>query len=107
MNELIELYKDYWRKYTDFGGRTTVRAFWLTMLAQLVVTIVVGLLGMIPFIGTILVLVYGVACIIPSVSLGARRLRDGGYNPLWLLLYFVPCGAIAVIVLFCMPTKEV
>lgn len=107
MNELIELYKDYWKKYADFNGRINVKEFWMTMLACFVVSLVVGLIGRIPFVGAILAGVFGIACVVPSLSIAARRLRDGGYNPLWLLLYLVPCiGWIAVIVLCCMPTKE-
>ncbi|MBP5470728.1 MAG: DUF805 domain-containing protein [Candidatus Riflebacteria bacterium] len=39
----------------------------------------------------------------------ARRLRDAGYSPVFLILHFLfkPLGSLALIILFCLPTKKV
>ena len=43
--------------------------------------------------------------ILPGLAVGARRLRDGGFSPWLLLVALVLLGGIALLVLYCMPSK--
>ena len=48
-----------------------------------------------------------VLLIIPHMSVGVRRLHDAGLSGWWLLIAIVPIlGALVLIVLFCMPSRE-
>lgn len=45
---------------------------------------------------------------LPSfISLTVRRLHDAGFSGFWIFLYFVPLGAIALIILHMMPSQSV
>ena len=48
-------------------------------------------------------LVYGVWCRVPN---SVRRLRDAGFSPWWILIYFVPFGGLALFIMHCQPSKK-
>ena len=117
---MIEAYKKFWKGYVDFEGRSTRSDYWLAVLANTIVTIILFsiLIVVIVFdspdspyhiilnILYLLVMTYFPASFIPSISLQVRRLRDAGYH--WALIFlrfaFV-IGDIVLLVLFCQPTK--
>lgn len=88
------------RKYADFSGRARRSEYWYFFLFY--VLIYVGLLaaGMaIGRMGAILAAVFIVAMIIPSLSVGVRRLHDTDRSGWWLLISLVPLiGAIVLLV---------
>ena len=50
---------------------------------------------------------YGIAACLPGIALTVRRLRDAGYNWLYIFIPFIPfVGWIILIVLLCKPTKK-
>ena len=50
-------------------------------------------------------LAWGLGILIPTLALSVRRLRDAGLHWAWILLSLVPFGGIALIVLWCQPSK--
>lgn len=95
--------------------QTSRKAFWLSILAYYIVALGLSGLAMLlaatienvgVIIGAILLIVFSLYTIVPFFKLSARRLRDAGYS-LWLnLLVLIPVlGSIALIVLWCMPSK--
>jgi uncharacterized membrane protein YhaH (DUF805 family) len=48
-------------------------------------------------------LIYGLWCRIPN---SVRRLRDAGFSPWWIFIYFVPFGGLALFVMHCQPSKK-
>ena len=117
---MIEAYKKFWKGYVDFEGRSTRSDYWLAVLANTIVTIILFsiLIVVIVFdspdspyhiilnILYLLVMTYFPASFIPSIALQVRRLRDAGYH--WALIFlrfaFV-IGGIVLLILFCQPTK--
>ena len=94
--------------YIDFAGRATRTQFWMYVLINFIVGFVLGLIcGMFLKGHAIVVnIIYGLALLLPSLGIAARRLRDGGFTPWLLLLVFVPIiGWIALIILYIMPSK--
>lgn len=95
--------------------QTPRKAFWLSILAYYIVTL--GLCGLAMLlaatienvgiiIGVILLVVFSLYTIVPFFKLSARRLRDAGYSPWLNLLVLIPVlGSIALIALWCMPSK--
>ena len=84
------------KNYVNFGGRATRAEYWwwflFTNLAGLVAGFIDGLLGT-----GALFAGYGVAggifylvVIVPSLSLGARRLHDVNRTGWWQLLFLIP-----------------
>ena len=117
---MFKAYKKYWMGYVDFTGRSSRSDYWLVVLANTIVTIILFsiLIVVIVFDSPdspyhviltllyLLVMTYFPASFIPSIALQVRRLRDAGYH--WALIFlrfaFV-IGGIVLLILFCQPTK--
>ena len=94
--------------YFDFGGKATRTQFWMFVLINWLVSLVLGIIcGM--FLkehANIVNVVYSLALLLPSLGIAARRLRDGGFSPWLLLLFLIPIiGWIALLILYIMPSK--
>ena len=95
--------------------KTPRKAFWLSILAYYIVTL--GLCGLAMLlaatienvgviIGAILLIVFSLYTIVPFFKLSTGRLRDAGYSPWLNLLVLIPVlGSLALIALWCMPSK--
>ena len=105
MNSLVSAYKAFWTRAFDFSGRTRRIDFWLTILVNIVVTIVLSIIaGFVDFL-QILSGLFSFAVIIPSFSMVIRRLRDAGKEWPWLFILLVPfVGAIWLFVIYCAPS---
>ena len=92
------------RRYADFSGRARPAEFWWFTL--LVVGAFVAGTSLDSALGTdvagygVLANIAVLALLLPQMAVGARRLHDSGRSGLWLLLYLVPCGGIALIMWF-------
>lgn len=117
---MFRAYKKYWTGYVDFTGRSSRSDYWLAVLANTIVTIILFSIVIVVIVFDspdspyhvilnllyLLAMVYFFATYIPSIALQVRRLRDAGYH--WALIFlrfaFV-IGDIVLLVLFCQPTK--
>ena len=117
---MFRAYKKYWMGYVDFTGRSTRSDYWLAVLANTIVTIILFSIVIVVIVFDspdspyhiilnilyLLVMTYFPASFIPSIAIQVRRLRDAGYH--WALIFlrfaFV-IGDIVLLVLFCQPTK--
>ena len=89
------------KKYVEFGGRAGRPEFWWFALANFIIWSVLSLVR------ATLAGIYSLAVLLPSLAVAARRLRDAGFTPWLLLLYLIPViGWIALLVLYCMPSKK-
>ena len=77
---LMQSIKTCFRKYADFSGRAQRSEFWWWVPFSTVSYII---LGLIPFIGQILML----GLLIPHLAVTTRRLHDTGRSAWWLLLF--------------------
>lgn len=96
--------------YLDFSGRATRTQFWLFVLFYIIIAFVLMTLasisGAIGNFFNMLVWIYGLALLLPSLAIGARRLRDGGFTPwLLLLLLFPGIGWLILLILWVFPSK--
>jgi len=82
-------------KFADFNGRATRTAYWMFILINFIIQIVLSLLGFEIISGIISLLL-----LIPSISIGARRLHDTGRTGWWQLIYFVPLIGLIVMIVF-------
>ena len=102
---MVGLIKTFFSKYFDFSGRTSRKDFWLTWLCLILLGIVMGVVTMILPVLLFISWVYGLIILIPSLAIGARRLRDAGFSPLWLLLLLTGIGGLILIILWIFPKK--
>ena len=103
------------KPYADFSGYTSRKEFWLCYVAMLVASI--GLTGLVlllmavagvsgGLIATVLCSIVGLGLLVPGIAISVRRLRDAGLSPWLMLVVLVPgLGALALLVMFCLPTK--
>lgn len=128
--------KRFFKNYTKFSGRASRSEYWWAYLFMVLLQVIPGILygigaGMMattasmsavdPYamsagpsggalaltgIGGILMLIVGLATVIPYLAVSWRRLHDANYpGPMWFL-YFIPgVGWIIVLVLMVMETK--
>lgn len=93
-------------KYADFQGRASRTEYWwwylFASLASVIALVVDSFLTQ----GVIIVL-WLLATLLPSLAVTVRRLRDAGYVWPWILFTLVPLGGIVVIVLLCMQADGV
>ena len=102
---MVNLIKTFFSKYFDFSGRTSRKDFWLTWLLLFLLTIVIGVItAVVPVLGFV-TWIWSLIILIPSLAMGARRLRDAGFSPWWLLLLLIGIGALILIILWIFPKK--
>lgn len=95
------------KKYAVFNGRARRKEYWMFALFFLIFIIVAAIIDV--ALGTttedgagILVTIYILAMILPSLSVSVRRLHDLGKSGWFYLINFIPfIGAIWFLVLMC------
>ena len=102
MNEYIAVLK----KYAQFSGRSHRREYWMFFLVNTLISVLLNIIDSIAGLAVfqnvgLLSVIYSLAMIIPSFSVGARRLHDTGRSGWWLLLCLIPIiGWIVLFVFF-------
>lgn len=99
-------YIDVLKKYAVFNGRARRKEFWMfvlfNLLVSIILTVVDGALGTMTSNGIgILGLIYALAVLLPGIGVSIRRLHDSGKSGWLLLLALIPIiGAIILIILY-------
>jgi uncharacterized membrane protein YhaH (DUF805 family) len=95
------------KRFADFSGRSQRAEYWYFVLFNFIISFVLGFVDGLA--GTIisetglgiLGILYGLFILIPSISVGVRRLHDTGRSGWWLLIGLIPIiGAIVLIIFF-------
>jgi uncharacterized membrane protein YhaH (DUF805 family) len=91
INKLWQNFVDTISKhYTDFNGRVGRVQFWYYIAVYVVVGIAVTVVGGIVGSGGGLRALYGLALLLPTLGITARRLHDTGQPASWVLLLAIP-----------------
>jgi len=102
----MEEYKQFWTRWSDFNGTSTLREFWIVFLINFVINAILGSLGYAANFFNTLGTIFGVVILIPQLAIGVRRFREAGHSPwnwLWGLLPII--GWIIMIVYWAQPAK--
>jgi uncharacterized membrane protein YhaH (DUF805 family) len=101
----MQWYLGVWRNYVGFDGRASRTEYWMFTLFNAIAVVVLMLLGALMRINSVLILVYELAIIVPSLAVQFRRLHDTGRSGWWMLITLVPfAGAIVLLVFFLLPS---
>jgi uncharacterized membrane protein YhaH (DUF805 family) len=102
MNWYLTVIKEH---YADFKGRARRKEFWMFMLINWVISMVLAIIGgLIHF--TLLGSIYSLAVLVPTLGVGVRRLHDMGKSGWGYLIALVPIvGAIYLIYLWCQDSQ--
>lgn len=126
---MINAYKNFFKGYAEFTGRSTRPDYWWVWLGNFILSIPFWVIYiytvflsavmdsvsdsaseaafMIFGLVAIIYVVFYLAILVPTIALTVRRLRDAGFHWAFIFLRFVPMvGGIALLILLAMPTKE-
>ena len=125
---MIQAYKNFFKNYAEFTGRSTRPDFWWVWLGNLILSIPFWIIyfytvflstvmdsvsdsaseATFMFFGLVAIIyaVFYLAILVPTIALSVRRLRDAGFHWAFIFLRFAPMGGIALLILHAMPTKE-
>ena len=126
---MINAYKNFFKNYAEFTGRSTRPDYWWVWLGNLILSIPFWVIYiytvylsavmdsvsdsaseaafMIFGLVAIIYVVFYLAILVPTIALTVRRLRDAGFHWAFIFLRFAPMvGGIALLILLAMPTKE-
>lgn len=101
MADFTKEYVLMFKRWSDFEGKSNLKEFWMAILINFIITLILQALGQAVDILTIVGFIYSLVVLIPSISLGIRRLHDigkSGWNLLWMFLFVI--GWIYLIILF-------
>lgn len=101
------------KRYADFSGRSRRKEYWMFFLLVVIVYFVLAFLGggfaaaaedpTSAGFGSILLIVFMLAILIPSLAVQVRRFHDQDKSGWFVLLNFIPfLGGIIVLVLMCL-----
>jgi len=101
MNWYLEVLK----KYAVFDGRARRKEYWMFMLFNILISIVLGIIAAVLGIAdergnNILSTIYSLAVLIPGIAVAVRRLHDTDRSGWWLLIAFVPCVGGIILLIF-------
>ena len=87
-------YVKAWKKYAVFSGRASRKEYWMFLLFNVIVAFLVGMVSAILEPATssdqsVLGNIYQLAVLIPSISVGCRRMHDTDRSGWWLLVPIV------------------
>ena len=98
------------KQYTNFSGRARRKEFWMFTLVNTLIIVVLNIISGAmatsnPDASLGLALpsvIYSFATLLPSIAVVIRRLHDTSRSGWWILLNFVPFGAIVLCVFLCL-----
>lgn len=104
MNWYLEVLK----KYAVFSGRARRKEYWMFLLFNLIIALVLGFVeGLVGGPGVIGML-YSLAVLIPSIAVSVRRLHDTDRSGWWLLIGLIPLiGAVVLLIFMVQDSKPV
>jgi len=125
---MINAYKNFFKNYAEFTGRSTRPDYWWVWLGNFILSIPFWIIyfytvflsvvmdsvgetvseATFMFLGLVVIfyVIFFLAILVPTLALSVRRLRDAGFHWAFIFLRFAPMGGIALLILHAMPTKE-
>ena len=126
---MINAYKNFFKNYAEFTGRSTRPDYWWVWLGNFILSIPFWIIyfytvflsvvmdsvgetvseATFMFLGLVVIfyVIFFLAILVPTLALSVRRLRDAGFHWAFIFLRFAPMGGIALLLLHAMPTKEI
>jgi hypothetical protein len=112
---MLNAYKNFWKGYLNFSGRSTRPKFWWVWLLNMVIflpayySLFTGLEFDNPIINIALFSMYIILLLVefvPLLALIVRRLRDVGIHWAYIFIVFVPLGALTLLIMLAMPSQR-
>ena len=88
------------KKYADFSGRARRTEYWLFILFNTIIAMVLSVIDYVLESPGIIGLIFALAILIPSIAVAARRLHDTNRSGWWLLITLIPAIGIIALLIF-------
>jgi uncharacterized membrane protein YhaH (DUF805 family) len=88
------------KNYAGFSGRARRTEYWMFVLFNVIITVVLDVLALAVKLASILGIIYGLAVLIPGIAVAVRRLHDTGRSGWWLFISLVPFIGVIVLIVF-------
>lgn len=99
-------YTSVLKKYVAFTGRARRQEYWMFILFNIIVSLVIALVDYLIGTASVLGMIYSLAVLLPSLGVTVRRLHDTGRSGWWFLISFIPfVGAIILLVFLCQDSQ--
>lgn len=95
----MEWYGKVISNYIGFTGRARRKEYWMFMLVNLIITLVLGILSSL-FGSELLTKLYSLFIFLPSLAVTVRRLHDTGKSGWWVLIGLIPIVGFIVLLIF-------
>lgn len=96
----MEWYLAVLKNYAGFSGRARRKEYWMFLLFNMIIALVLGFIEGLFGSPGILGSIYSLAVLVPSIAVSMRRLHDTGRSGWWMLIGFVPLIGAAVLLIF-------
>ena len=113
----MDSYIKMWKNYFNFQDRTTRKDYWMSVLINFLIALVLGFLSGLftnfPIIGKLNIMdlisyIYFILILIPGLAQSVRRMHDVNKSGWYLLMSLIPIvGWIIVLVQECSPSVDV
>lgn len=115
----MNYYLDVLKKYAIFTGRARRKEYWMFVLINFIITFALYIitfvlvlttsnssLSFLPLVSIILLIIYALALLIPSLAVGVRRLHDTNHSGWWYFISLVPfIGSIVLLIFLIMDSQ--
>jgi len=110
----MNYYLDVLKKYAVFTGRATRKEYWMFILWNFIVSIVLGIVISIIDSAiksqalTVISTLYSLAVLIPTLAVFVRRLHDTNHSAWWFFINLIPfVGQIILLVFLVQDTQPI
>ncbi|WOG26264.1 DUF805 domain-containing protein [Endozoicomonas sp. 8E] len=105
LRKMMEYFIDAFRKYAEFNGRASRKAYWMYYLFYLLFYLVAGGLDAFGGAGLFFAL-YCLTVLVPGIAITARRLHDTDRSGWWQLIYLIPVIGWIVMLVFLLQDSQ-
>ncbi|WP_438350886.1 DUF805 domain-containing protein [Paenibacillus sp. FA6] len=103
----MEWYLKVLKNYVGFEGRARRTEYWMFTLFNYIALMLLLILEFIANLNSVLIVIYSVAVMLPSLAVAVRRLHDTGRSGWWYLITFIPLiGGIILLIFMCEDSEE-
>lgn len=96
-----EAIRSCFARYATFTGRAARPEFWYFVLFTAIVQIVIAIVTLgSDTLSNTLTSLFGLAVLLPSLAVGARRLHDTDRSGWWQLIHVIPLIGLVVLIYF-------
>ena len=99
-------YLDVLRKYAVFSGRARRMEYWMFVLINLIIALVLGAIEGLLGIQAVLGGLYSLAVLLPSLAVAVRRLHDTTRSGWWILINLIPLIGWIIFIIFAVQDSQ-